>query len=190
MRKLQLSCLGMLLLASQGTSANTSIGIDMISDSATRTVSSSFGEGEGSADADGIRLRLSYDSGKNRAVELYLSSYSVDTAADLDTIDDNELDFGANLVFLGSPGTFIPFGKFGAGFGSVPLDPTAFSEDSISNVHINAGAGAKLMVTENLAVVGSLEATYRIWQSIEVLSTTIDIEDKVLRLGLGLEFSF
>lgn len=185
MRNFNLLLLSTLILVSQTAVAGVAISIDAISDSATRTITSGSNEADFSADATGIRLRLSTGN-----VEFYLSSYSVDSVADLDTTDDNELDFGANIVISGSGSTFVPFGKLGAGFGRVPLDPIVYSEDSITNVHLNGVVGLKLMLTDSLAMVGSLEAIYRAWQSIEVLSTTFDIEDRVVRAALGFELTF
>ncbi|MDF1643733.1 MAG: hypothetical protein P1U80_06085 [Pseudomonadales bacterium] len=185
MRNFNLLFLSTLIFVSQSAVAGVAIGIDAISDSATRTLSSGSNEADFSADATGIRVRLSIEH-----VEFYISSYSVDSDADLDTTDDNELEFGANIVIFGSGSTVVPFGKLGAGFGTVPLDSTFYSEDSITNVHLNGVVGLKLMLTDRFALVGSLEAIYRIWQSVEVLSTTFDVDDRVFRAALGLELSF
>lgn len=185
MRNFNLLFLSTLILVSQTAVAGVAIGIDAISDSVTRTVSTGSFEAEQSADATGVRLRLSTGN-----VEFYLSSYGVDSNADLDNIDDNELEFGANIVISGGGSTFVPFGKLGAGFGSVPLDPTVFSEDTITNVHLNGVLGLKLMLTDSLAVVGSVEAIYRVWQSIEIGPMTFDVEDSIVRTALGLELTF
>ncbi|MBL4584399.1 MAG: hypothetical protein JKX83_07260 [Pseudomonadales bacterium] len=137
----------------------SSFWIDIISDSATRTFSA-INEVDASADATGIRLRFTLDTGDNRAIERYFSSYDIDSATDIDTIEDNEIELGANLLILGAPSTFTPFAEFGAGYGIVPIDPTVFSDDSILNVHLNVGAGLKLMVSENFHLVGNIEVIY------------------------------
>lgn len=204
MRITKLLCLAAIPFFSQTAFANTTgvpsgnvtIGIDAISDSGTRTFhlhseTTDSAKADLSGDASGIRVRLQTKVDKNNAVELYFLSYDADF--EFKTNGGNAYDFGVAIVISGNPGTIVPFGKLGVGIGFAPIEYVTADNDFLANVHAGAALGVKFALTDQLSIVGSIEAVYRAWESVKVTDITYetaDIADDILRTNLGIEYSF
>ncbi|MBL4584397.1 MAG: hypothetical protein JKX83_07250 [Pseudomonadales bacterium] len=77
-------------------------------------------------------------------------------------------EFGVNLVISRQHGTFRPFIKLGAGIGNAPASFINSDQDTLTSVHVSGAFGLKFALTQKLSFVGSIEAVYRAWHTVDL----------------------
>lgn len=165
------------------------VGVDVTQNSNTFTFEASNG---GSVDADldsgGFKLKIGTVSDNGWRFQGYYENTTYDETlfdASHDTL--NEIGFDVIKGFEITP-EFTPFIQVGLGYGWMEVD--GYSEESINEFSLKAGAGLMYKIVPAFELVAGVDFQYRGWQDIESYSTTVSISESTTKLYAGANFHF
>ena len=147
--------------------------------------------GDKDFDQKGFRLKLGVHDRNNIRFQGYLKIEDFE-----DAFDEKIYGLGADAMFtMPVQPTFKPYllVGFSSDWSELKDEPgVEYTEDSIRAFTLKGGLGALFRVNQTLEFQAGIDFQYRTWQEIQIVGTTVDIEQddssQTLYLGLNLFF--
>lgn len=145
---------------------------------------------EASTSANGFRLILGNGIRGDWAVEGALTFTSHDK--EIYTTDD-----GSNVTFelnsvksFNLDNDFYPYIKLGLMYGSMKIAEGVYDVDHVNSLGVQLGVGLDYAINENVDLELGVDIAPKVWSSVIIGSTTVDVSSVATQPYLGIKYRF
>lgn len=182
--------LGCSLLSTQALASENSmyVGLDVLKSNNTFTVEANGGSADVDSNSQAFKLKIGSASNNGWRMQGYVLRETYDDTL-FDATHDTLTELGLDIIkgFEITP-EFSPFVQVGFGYGWMDVD--GYTDNSIKEFNLKAGAGVMYKVTPKFELLAGLDFQHKRWQDIKVGSVTVETTENSTKLYVGANYHF
>lgn len=182
--------LGCSLLSTQVLAKDTNmyVGLDVLKSNNTFTLEANGASVDVDSNSQAFKLKLGWILNNDWRTQIYfLNEKYDDTLFDASNDKLNELGLDFIKGFEITP-EFSPFIQAGFGYGWMNVD--GYTEDSIAEFNLKAGAGVMYKVIPEFELLAGVDFQYKKWQDIKIGSVTVETSENSTKFYVGANYHF